>query len=343
MRHFFLLLTTLLFLNKVNGQDWVPCHTLPYIIQEFCYQQAEVDTFDIAMADSSVIAIDTVGCSVWQKGNSYKMVFDSISDFVGMVTDTVSPYGMGLDCGFTVSSEFWTSYHFATSFLLFEHKYDTDSLLDGGFVEFSCDSGATWNTLGMKHFVDDGIYVLYHNYVGLWNPDLQYPFDEEQEVPMLYDSIPAFTGSSEDWIWSAVQFTFLPVKARSEESYVCDWDGDYNVQFRFKFQSDSVETGRAGWMIRNVIVGYSDIGSDISDVFDSVLRLYPNPSNTSVSIELPSNPTDLEQVMLHDLSGREVLRQHGVSTVDVSALPSGIYTLTAITGQGTYRQRFVRE
>ncbi len=71
------------------------------------------------------------------------------------------------------------------------------------------------------------------------------------------------------------------------------------------------------------------------------LKLHPNPTANVFRLELPPNAPPLREVILHDLSGREVLRQRDTNEMDATSLQQGIYVVTAINDQGMYRQRLV--
>ncbi len=65
------------------------------------------------------------------------------------------------------------------------------------------------------------------------------------------------------------------------------------------------------------------------DVFDTdKVKIYPNPANSVVNIEIPFNYTSAK-VSLLDLNGRTVLDVNSqINTIDVSALTEGIYLLS---------------
>lgn len=74
-------------------------------------------------------------------------------------------------------------------------------------------------------------------------------------------------------------------------------------------------------------------------------RFYPNP--TSGQLWLREAYTGMLDLLFTDLSGREVLRTQVVADrpVDVSTLPSGLYTVRAAdsAGEEVFRQRITRE
>jgi hypothetical protein len=74
--------------------------------------------------------------------------------------------------------------------------------------------------------------------------------------------------------------------------------------------------------------------------------VYPNPSTGQVTFNVVSDKNKAIDVIVMDLSGREVLRIAGIQnlslTKDLSALPKGMYiTKFAVDGCGTTTQKLV--
>ncbi len=76
------------------------------------------------------------------------------------------------------------------------------------------------------------------------------------------------------------------------------------------------------------------------------LRLFPNPANSRISLDLPSDIRSVE-VKVFDHTGRLVLGplNYAVSsgTIDVSMLPAGIYQVKVLAGTGTKVRKLVVE
>ena len=77
---------------------------------------------------------------------------------------------------------------------------------------------------------------------------------------------------------------------------------------------------------------------------ERVLRLYPNPANEQLQVVLPSGQ-EVAQLRIHDLLGRlwleEILSES--QSVDVSRLPSGVYTLSLQQGAKIQARKLVIE
>ncbi len=70
------------------------------------------------------------------------------------------------------------------------------------------------------------------------------------------------------------------------------------------------------------------------------LRIYPNPTSSKLYLELPGKKIDA--VLVFDLFGRAVAFNRG-STIDVSALVSGMYIVQVRSPEGFWQSRFIKE
>jgi hypothetical protein len=331
-----ILFVFVLVVGNVRGQTYYPCSVLPVEIQHWCESQIYIDTLNIA-EEIDLIVIDTSNsCSLWNIGHSYKTVFDSISSPFGLVTDTLLPYGANLKCSFIVKSK----QHFSTSLLFFEHKYETDSLFDGGYIEFSCDLGENWRPIINADWQPWGApeEINYYNYLGL--PDSYY----NQTMPSLHDSVPSFTGKNNAWQWSGFQLIWYRPSIQPDENR---WDecGNFSdtIYYRFTFESDSIDNSKGGWMIKNIVIGSTDQPSSIFEFSSLPLKLFPNPATEKIAIELPPNSGKLSSILISDIAGNVALRATEAGEIDVSTLSPGIYFVLAETDKFVFRQKMVKQ
>jgi len=171
-------------------------------------------------ANSNLIRIDTSQPgNIWQIGRPSKALFDSahLSPFA-IVTDTINPYPAGnlSSFEFTIHNDGWGLFG-SIPFVYFFHRWDTDSLEDGGFIEYSYDGGGTWVTHGT--FLDETT-------------------DCHLSPPTtIFDSIPAFTGSpylGNDWQGCFFHWSGWCVKPNLPDSIIV----------KFTFKSDSIQNNR---------------------------------------------------------------------------------------------------
>jgi len=337
----YLLFLFVLALNVAKGQTYYPCSVLPPEFSSWCYQVAYLDTLNLE-EDSSLIVLDTSNnCNTWQLGHSYKPVFDSVNSPFGIVTDTLNSYGNNLNCSFILKIP--TDHFYGTTLLFFEHKYETDSLLDGGYIQYSCDQGQNWRLLTTNGWQQNGSPILVNFFHYLDEP-----------MPVIHDSIPAFSGTNGDWQWSGIQFVwYIPVKRANENRWLgCSDFGWDSIYFRFTFDSDSINNNKAGWMIRNIVYGSNDLVGAVAENHTQALKIFPNPTTDKISVELPTGIGKLKNIRLMDITGRvisflpEAAKNSSGSSkfvVDVSSLPSGIYSISAETEKFVFRQKLVKE
>lgn len=103
----------------------------------------------------------------------------------------------------------------------------------------------------------------------------------------------------------------------------------------------------AGVMIDDVTIALADtIPPDDPLAIDnpaeghSLLSAYPNPTTGLLHVRVDGD--ELQQVELLDLTGRRLLRSSS-PTVDLSALPAGLYLLRCTTSTGVSMQRVVKQ
>lgn len=265
MKYFTHIILLLSFFSTVKAQFPGPgysCGTLPCCLN--CYTTAWYDTVDIS-ENLDLFRTDTInGTDLWVYGNSSKTSF---SNALGFVTDSINSY--------PVNAKGILEYRMPRYFngiLLFEHKFDTDSLTDGGYVRVSCDEGQTWHIAGTDEMNNIGCsswVTQYANYPNL--------------TTTIQDTIPAFTGSS-DWAWSAIQFADITIFQENPTSKTSSGDSIY---FQFVFESDELDSGKDGWMIRNVVNATADVIAGINDSDPSEeLVYYPNPTTDRIQVKL---------------------------------------------------------
>jgi hypothetical protein len=68
-------------------------------------------------------------------------------------------------------------------------------------------------------------------------------------------------------------------------------------------------------------------------------QVYPNPFSGNIHVDLGENYANVSQLVLYDITGREVLRRNFISqqqaVLDGQMLQKGMYLLTAYMADGT--------
>ena len=99
------------------------------------------------------------------------------------------------------------------------------------------------------------------------------------------------------------------------------------------------EYGAPTWLNvnENFIPKYIDI---------SKLLIYPNPSSTHITIELPSTPQTNTILTIYNLNGQQLITQpitEPQTTVDVSGLPRGVYFVKVVNDEKVMMGKLVKE
>ncbi len=262
--------------------------------------------------------------NAWVYGTSSKPFFDNE---VGWVTDSVNTYSDSLRSELVVMIPSDVNGPYQTSWIVFEHKFETDTLLDGGYMEYSCDS-MNWDLIDHWEQQNTPQQLNVFNFPSV-----------------LHDTVQAFTGSEQGWTWSAVQFIwyYSVFHGNPSRSGGCLEQNMDTIYVRFVFESDGIQTSKAGWMIRNITIGLDNFPGAVNEYLLSAMELYPNPTNGVISFNFLENVTKPAMVEVYDIMGKKVLSMPYQSTLDVSVLTAGNYIVAVFTEKGVFRQKLVVE
>jgi hypothetical protein len=275
----------------------------------------DLNTFE---SPDSLLTIDTtlIG-NIWQIGVPQKIFFDNAWSVPNaIVTDLTHNYPKGNFSAFVVKIADSAFFVPRTSFQ-FYHKYDTDSLHDGGYLEVSYDGGNTW-----LNIADDPLINYYYDQDHLTNP-------------VIANGNAAYTGRSvatwgltNGWRWEAIFWCYM------------EHTGD--VYLRFVFSSDTIQTNREGWMIDNIEVN-TDICEGIDEhVIPDLVSLSPNPACDMLQVTRKFQNTD-GTLRIFDMKGRILVDQEHFSDmiIDLSNFPEGTFILRYSDTRGYTSKKFV--
>lgn len=292
----FLLFLGLLFLTlgKSYGQDTIFAYAWTPSSNHF-FDFNNRDTID------RYFYIDTtLTNNIWQYGTPSKTLFNTAySPPLVIATDTLNTYPNNNISSF--SFIVWTNCNWTG--LVFWHRSNTDSLIDGTVLEYSIDGGATWNNI-----INSGY--------NLWN------FYSSSDSIASNSKKPGFTGTS-DWAGSAFDGPTL----------------NTIVEYRFTFTSDNTNTNRDGMMIDDILINNSMVGISELDVHSS-LRIFPNPTGDVITIST-DNTIQFLSAVIKDILGKIILTTNQ-ATIDLSKFKSGIYFIETYTDKGKSVKRIVR-
>jgi hypothetical protein len=247
--------------------------------------------------------------NVWQIGDPHKTLFNAsyINNCQVLITDTTSTYPSKNISSFTIGL-IWFNAHPGAALvqigMQITHKYDMDSLSDGGKIEYKCRSSYP-NWTNAKYLFVGGVKPNFYAF-----PD---------SVKAL--ASPGFSGRMLSWQSLQLAFPYIQV-------------GD-TAFFRFTFASDSIDNHREGWMIGNLF--FNGMYEGIKEYRnDQALELSPNPANSFIQINIKLPYSGALHCVLTDVCGRNVFTQdlRGENPqIDCSSLPPGLYTLVLSTNE----------
>ena len=236
---------------------------------------------------------DTSSQNIWQIGTPQKAIFDSAwSAPNSIVTDTINNYPVNNHSWFEIKIgafnylDWWYPW---SIFMELNHKYDTDTLKDGGYITVSWDDGVTW-----ENIIKDNVYQemtpeganenLYN-----WYSD------------SLYNGEFGFSGNSAGWITTWYAWHYLPVRAVELSD---------TMLVRFNFISDTIETNNEGWLIDDIRLYSRDIQGVVEEHKNVHFSLYPNPINHTSTIEFKSFNHKVELEVFNNLGQRVFYRDY---------------------------------
>ena len=228
----------------------------------------------------------------WQVGHPSKTFFNSSWSLpLAIVTDTLNPYDVNLDCSFYFS--FPIGPEGGANYLEFKHKYDSDTLNDYGIVEVSYDHGLNWKVLKDSTCPDFSCVQHFRR------PD-QVMLTAQQVTHITYPS-----GHSNGWIKSTFIWWWWMAVDKNNAGFPPD-----SIYIRFTFHSDNIQDNKEGWMIDNIITGIMDVGSGVShDQSEFSISVFPLPLTDVSRVKFPDNLPACDFV-IYDALGRIIFSRH---------------------------------
>lgn len=280
----------------------ISCHSFsqwgPFILDTITFE----DPYEFLL-------IDSLPGNIWEVGVPQKAVFNSAFSLPNaIVTHTANTYPAGNHSRFILKiGEFnYEGYYPWDIFMEITHQYHTDTLLDGGYITVSYDNGQTW-----MNIIRD---TVYEEVTPSWENENLY-----NENDTLYNGEFGFSGNSGGWITTWYSWHIIPVDHT--------WYPGDTMMIGFNFISDSLDTGRDGWMIDNIVLYAEDLGGSIGEKAQADWELFPNPAFDRISI---SSAFELQGARFRICNAAGQVAHSGVlngNIIDVSGLQRGLYFL----------------
>jgi hypothetical protein len=242
------------------------------------------------------ILLDTNQGNLWRIGKPNKsIIHTAYSGNYAIMTDLNKPYPTNNKSSFII--KYFSSDEIkegGTVYIFGQYKFDSDSLIDTGIVEYSIDKGYYWLNI-----------MLYH---GWWGWGIQ---DSNDKQPM-------FSGNVTDR-WHQFSFSLPTIEA----STALD-----SLYIRFTFISDSIDNSKEGWIIDNLNLFYYGPGS-IRNIKENIkFIIYPNPAKNSETINVFCKESNIEFLTIYNTIGAKVFEKKQPetnTTLNCNTFNKGIY------------------
>lgn len=275
--------------------------------------------------NSGLVKIDNSQLdNIWQIGTPSKIVFDSaVSVPFAIVTDTLNAYPPKNISSFEIKILPPPNSCWGTGYLYFSHKYDTRPGLDGCFVEIKYDDNPTWENIIFDDDPECGFYT----------------WDYYNATDTIMGGIPAFSGNSDGWRFSGVEWAWMiGVKTPEHDS----------LTLRFTFKSDAGQTNHEGWMIDDIYLVLLDCTGSILEgkQLNLPVKVSPNPLSAYSIIGFPQKPDKEYFVSIFDSRGRLVheipVKGEIPATLNINDFRAGLYLINiSENGLLKYSGKFV--
>ena len=263
--------------------------------------------------------IDTAsGINSWQVGPPQKNIFhDAATNPNAIITDTLSYIPSSDTSRFKIKvPTVWSPIGILA--LQWMQKLDLDSASDWGIIEYSLDSGQTWENAFYSQYV-------YSFYGFSWN-----------NVDTMSNGEIAFTGLDTNWsnIWLCFDLS---------------WVSTYPfVEFRYSIVSDSVDNQNEGWMMDNFMASPTFIHTVSETEESKYMEVSPNPTTGRINISTSkvNQYHIIESIELINSESR-IVQVWGRSPtkyfIDIDHHPAGLYYLKIKTNLRTETFKVILE
>ena len=332
-----------------ESKEVLPVLIFEYVdrFEEFYYYDEYLhyiyDSLDIIQYNA--LGLDTLWCAGTPNKSEWNIDYLLISLPKVLITDSINSYPTNIHSvmEFHIEKPEWTQlYGFCWSNLIFGFSFacNTDTLKDGFYLEISFDGGNSF-----VNVMNEDAVLNTEN-----GPD-EIGMTNFSQSSVLRDSIPGYSGliyNSDEWIQGENVYSYM-----ESLSFEYWWD---NVNghivdeaiVRLHFISDSIDSGKQGVMIDNVIIDVVEwcnyIGiSDDSNVCDA--KIYPNPISDNSILRFRNDESLITEIIIYSSMGKEVYRykttnnEFNLGNIDFA---SGVYTAIILNKNYNKNIKFVK-
>ncbi|MFT6176081.1 MAG: hypothetical protein ACJAZC_002667 [Cryomorphaceae bacterium] len=262
--------------------------------------------------------------NLWEIATPSKDYLDSaFSAPFAIITDSINDYPISNNSFFDFIPLQDEEFEFELQlFIGFSHKFDTDTLKDGGFLTISFDNGETF-----QNVIDFPEGQFYDGYPGDGTDELNI----YTETDTLFNGERGFSGRSDGWVSTMLGWTVWPIQPNRGGS-------TDTIRLRFNFISDTLENNREGWMIDDIYLFNIDVGSSTTNQNQIQFKLFPNPASKRIMVETEKDYQDLK-LEVRSITAKEITHfANGAGNrleADGIDLETGVYLVT-VYGDGEF-------
>jgi len=265
--------------------------------------------------NSQYIWIDTTqNNNIWQIGMPQKYILDSSYSYPNsIITDSLTTYPIQNRSSFYISIINYPGTFDGVTFT-FRHKYDFDTLYDGGIIEISFDNGLSWSNI-----INENVYP--GNF-----------YSNTDTINSYYNS-PGFTGTSDEWIQSGFDL-FWGLQQFPSDTFL----------IKFSLSSDSIETYQEGWLIDDICICAYCWDRINKKNNDNKFIVFPNPAYDVININQKESSNNEYELIIYDIYGNEVMRRsfRGNNKLNISNLGIGIYIISIQNNNQVYYKKIIK-
>ena len=301
MKELVISLSALLTLTSTHAQEFLRYFDGKDALSSWC----DEDYNSTICPDSLEIHIDNSTTNIWQIGKPDKSFLTSFSEPNTLTTKISGTYPVNNKSSFTIDLPGVFVYNWRSILdIQWMQQMHTTRKKDGGYIEFSIDSGATWENV--------------------FNSPYIYNFYGYNTIDTLVNGETGFSGidSSFNDVWLCFDGNWLGTLT--------------NLTLRFTFVSDSIDEQMDGWIIDNLMVRRTMIHTVQTVEQAKYFNVSPNPTTGRVNIETQKKEGYhiIENMVLTDANSKVLKTWKNIPTkffIDINNQEDGVYFLTIQT------------
>ena len=115
-----------------------------------------------------------------------------------------------------------------------------------------------------------------------------------------------------------------------------------NGDLRIAGNSGMTDTTSGNDQVMNFMIPLNSLATGINDIKEISFSIYPNPSVNEINISV-EDISKIDKINIYNQLGQKVMQENNVSnTINISALPKGIYIVELVSGNSVVRKKMIK-